>query len=257
VSNFRYIVDFCQQKLRLPETAKCLDYGCGGGEVVGLARKEGLDFSGCDLYYEGGDLSDRVAPELVDGGFVRRMTTDRIPWDDATFDVVVSNQVIEHVPDLERVLKELHRVLKPGGIVISLFPHREVWKEPHCGLPLLHRFQKNSEWRVPYASVLRYLGMGYFTDGIGRKAWAERFCHWIDDWCHYRSKDDVLGAFQRYFLDRQHFETDYFDARTSHLPGTRFLPRWLKLLVVRKYAGLVFTMRKAGSLSPHVQTQTA
>ena len=257
VSNFAYIVDFCRKALPTPQKARCLDYGCGGGEVVELARKEGIDFLGCDLYYSGGDLSERVAADLLKEGRVQRMTEDRIPWDDNSFDLVVSNQVIEHVPDLQKVLKEIYRVLKPGGMVVSLFPHREIWHEPHCGLPLLHRFRKDSEWRVPYASILRCMGLGYFTDGIGRRAWAERFCHWIDDWCHYRPKKEVISAFDQYFQDREHYEIDYFNARTSHLPGMKYLPRWIKLFIVRKYAGLVFTMRKPANASAHIEPKAS
>jgi ubiquinone/menaquinone biosynthesis C-methylase UbiE len=40
---------------------------------------------------------------------------ETLPFEDASFDVVVSNGVIDLVPDKEAVFSELHRVLRPGG----------------------------------------------------------------------------------------------------------------------------------------------
>ena len=36
------------------------------------------------------------------------------------------------------VLAKISRVLKPGGMVLSLFPDKGVWREGHCGIPFLH-----------------------------------------------------------------------------------------------------------------------
>jgi SAM-dependent methyltransferase len=52
----------------------------------------------------------------------------RIPVEDGRFDAVVFSQVMEHLPDPLAVLKELHRVLKPGGV---LFYSGPLWFEEH------------------------------------------------------------------------------------------------------------------------------
>jgi ubiquinone/menaquinone biosynthesis C-methylase UbiE len=82
------------------------------------------------------------------------MPTDRIPFEDASFDAILSNQVLEHVPDIEVVARELARVLKPGGMSLHLFPHLGVWREPHTRVPFLHWLSKHS-WRVGYAALMR------------------------------------------------------------------------------------------------------
>src|ERR1019366_9228148 len=59
---------------------------------------------------------------------------------DCYFDLVVNNQVLEHVDDLDGVLREIHRVVKPGGQVLSIFPSRDVFREGHIGIPFAHWF---------------------------------------------------------------------------------------------------------------------
>jgi SAM-dependent methyltransferase len=50
-----------------------------------------------------------------------------LPYDDASFDVAVCFEVIEHVPEPERVLDELRRVLRPGGLLVVSTPNRDVY----------------------------------------------------------------------------------------------------------------------------------
>jgi ubiquinone/menaquinone biosynthesis C-methylase UbiE len=54
-----------------------------------------------------------------------------------SFDVVICSQVYEHVPDAKIMMKEIYRVLSPGGIVYFAAGNRLMWNEPHYNLPLL------------------------------------------------------------------------------------------------------------------------
>lgn len=58
-------------------------------------------------------------------------------FSDASFDVVVCSQVYEHVPDSTLMMKEIHRVLRVGGVCYFAAGNRLMWNEPHYGLPLL------------------------------------------------------------------------------------------------------------------------
>jgi len=97
-----------------------VDYGCGpGGLAVELARRVGREgrVHGFDLNAE---MVRRAAARAEREGIAGQMhfaelTDDRLPLDDASVDRVVCKNVMEYVTDPSGVLRELRRVLKPGG----------------------------------------------------------------------------------------------------------------------------------------------
>jgi SAM-dependent methyltransferase len=224
---------FCAELVASHAPKRALDYGCGAGEIVGLLRSKGIDASGCDVYYHGGDVSGRIAPDLAP--HIYRMDDGRIPFPDATFDAVCSNFVLEHVPDLAAVSREIARVLKPGGVIIHLFPDRAVWREGHCDLPFIHWLPRN-RFRIYYAAALYRLGMGAPRNHTSAMAWARHKCKWLDSWTHYRTCQeahrDIGGQIE-------HLEHLWFDQRL----GKRSLPAPVKRWVVRKMAGMVLACR--------------
>jgi SAM-dependent methyltransferase len=102
-----------------------LDLGCGTG--YGTARIAGKCASICGV-----DISDEAityatqkyhAPNLT-YRTIRKIEDKRLPFADATFDVIISFQVIEHISDTETFLDEVCRLLKPSGLVIVATPDR-------------------------------------------------------------------------------------------------------------------------------------
>ena len=251
MTNYEFCVHFIERLLPDPRGARILDYGTGRATIVSLLREKGFDGFGCDVFYGGESWRDDVPPEYLANGIVRDMPDGRIPFDDETFSVVVSNQVFEHVPDLRAVLDEIHRVLKPGGILLFLFPDRSIWREGHYGIPFHHRFPRNSRTRLWYAALCRSLGFGYHTEGKPVWEWSREAGQWIDDWTYYRTYDELRATFAERFTAFDHHE-DYWLA-TRFGQGRRYVtsaPRFLKMAVVRKWAGMVATCRKPGSPLP-------
>ena len=194
--------EFCAQWIlgQAPSGACVLDYGCGAGQIVTRLRNAGVAAFGCDVFYEGGNYSNQMDSELFDNGVIKRMDADRIPFDTESFDFVLNNQVMEHVPDLEGVLDEIWRVLKPGGLVLSLFPSRDVWREGQCGIPFLHRFPKGGKRvRVYYAAFLRSLGFGYFKGEKSVMQWSRDFCAWLGKWTYYRTRRTIAATYNARF----------------------------------------------------------
>ena len=239
MNNYEFCADWVH-KHAAGRPLRVLDYGCGSGQIVRLLREHGLDAWGCDVFYEGGDYSPQIPMELQP--YIHRMLGNAIPHSDASFDVVLSNQVFEHVPDMEAALIEIGRVLKADGIAFNLFPDRGVWREGHCGIPFLHWFPKKTNARIYYTALLRSLGLGYFTKGKTIMGWSRDFCTWLDRWTYYRSLAEIHAHFGRIIGQTRHAEEDLLHARfDGRLDG---LPRSLQRLIVRKMAGLVLVSVK-------------
>ncbi len=70
-------------------------------------------------------LVDYLSADLYDEQVMVKMDITQIPCPDASFDAVICNHVLEHVPDDQRAMRELFRVLKPGGWAILQVPYSE------------------------------------------------------------------------------------------------------------------------------------
>jgi len=101
-----------------------LEVGCG-------IATDGLQFARAGARYTGLDSSPRAidlarrrfAIEDRRAEFVEASATG-LPFGDRTFDLVYANGVLHHIPDVERAVEEIHRVLRPGGHVVAMVYHR-------------------------------------------------------------------------------------------------------------------------------------
>jgi ubiquinone/menaquinone biosynthesis C-methylase UbiE len=83
-------------------------------------------------------ISVDVVDERVDTSFdFRLVESESLPFEDESFDVAISNHVIEHVLKPQLHLREIERVLRPGGACYLATPNRLWPMEPHFHLPFL------------------------------------------------------------------------------------------------------------------------
>ena len=133
----------CRLMGQVPLTPPILDVGCGDGAFASLAYDQlplhvGLD-AGAPALHEARQRRG-VYRHVV------RSSAEALPFGDATFHTVVSNCVIEHVPDVDAALREICRVLsgpdpetgRPGGLFATTVPS-ERFAEFLLGTTLLHR----------------------------------------------------------------------------------------------------------------------
>jgi len=98
-----------------------LDLGSGCGEAAVYFAKRGAHVTAVDLSSDMLDLVQRVAKAHGVSLATAQMSADELKFPDATFDVVYAANLLHHV-DIPKCLDEIHRVLKPGGRVVSWDP---------------------------------------------------------------------------------------------------------------------------------------
>lgn len=96
-----------------------LDAGCGTGWFSQRAVERGAEVTSMDL---GEGLLAQVRKKCRSTCVVGSVLD--MPFADATFDVVISSEVIEHVPAPLDAVREMHRVLKPGGLLVLTTPNK-------------------------------------------------------------------------------------------------------------------------------------
>ncbi|MCA1831229.1 MAG: class I SAM-dependent methyltransferase [Actinobacteria bacterium] len=231
--------------------SRILDFGCGSGERVYQYREAGYEAHGYDLM----DVVDLRAP--ADRAFfsaheAKRVNWSdthvaddaiRLPYDDASFDFVFSETVIEHCYALDGMMRECARVLKPGGLSLHTFPSRNSVIEPHILVPFGGRIQ--ADWWLRL-----WAGLGIRNSGQTEMTAAETAKHnrfYLDSGICYRSAEEVAAIAQRHFPsvayeDRRFYAYDsrrerrhrYLQAlRASHplqevatIPRIRILAAW-------------------------------
>lgn len=124
---------------------RVLDWGCGRGRTVIKLLEMGIDAYGVDI--DPGPIGNGVPLFQARGEDERRLVCIgpdcRTPFADGFFDVVISDQVFEHVRDLDALAAELVRVTKPGGAGWHIFPAKWRVIEPHLFVPCVHWLPKN------------------------------------------------------------------------------------------------------------------
>lgn len=98
-----------------------LDAGCGTGWFSKKAVERGAIVTSMDL---GPNLLERVQNKCESNRVVGSIL--QMPFPHASFDIVVSSEVIEHTPDPFSGVREMYRVLKPGGTLVLTTPN-QLW----------------------------------------------------------------------------------------------------------------------------------
>jgi SAM-dependent methyltransferase len=120
-----------------------LEIGCGGGSLLHRLRTAGIDVVGVETNAGRIEESRRLYDDLP----IRHVAGSTLPFADERFDVVLSFDVFEHIPDSDRHLSEVRRVLKPDGWYLLQTPNKWSnaifetirwrslgWRVDHCSL---------------------------------------------------------------------------------------------------------------------------
>jgi len=114
------LTDWALSHIQIEKTATVLDVGCGGGRTIGKLAKLAGAVYGVD--YAAGSVAASCAhnKELIEQGqvVVRRASVSALPFPDDFFDLVTAEETQYYWPDVENDMREILRVLKPGGRIM-------------------------------------------------------------------------------------------------------------------------------------------
>ena len=103
---------------------KVLEIGCGVGTDGLRFARAGATYTGIDLTEAAVDLARKNFASAGVRGEFRMSDAENLDFADESFDVVYSHGVLHHTPDIAAAVREVHRVLKPGGRAIVMLYHR-------------------------------------------------------------------------------------------------------------------------------------
>jgi SAM-dependent methyltransferase len=174
---------------RRPGTISLLEVGTGSGGIAHhFAEHPSGRFRVCAV--------DTVDNRLLSDHYEFSLVADaNLPFPDASFDVVLSNHVIEHVGDAQEQLRhlgELRRVLRPGGIGYLAVPNRWMLVEPHYRLAFLSWLPRG--WRDGY--LRHWRGVGHYDCEPLQLPQLERFFRASGLACRNRGIDALRLVFE-------------------------------------------------------------
>jgi SAM-dependent methyltransferase len=137
------------KRARLATGVQILDAGCGTGGLIKRlsAQFSSVGWAGVDVNPEAVAIArQRTAGETVD---CRVGSITALPWGDDCFDAVLSMDVLYHVEDDALALRELFRVLKPGGMCwLNLPAHPWLWSYHDVATSALRRYERSGLLRL-------------------------------------------------------------------------------------------------------------
>jgi ubiquinone/menaquinone biosynthesis C-methylase UbiE len=163
---------------------RVLEVGCGQGADLSQFALAGAETYGCDLTNKHCHISRDFVRALGANARVTRADARCLPYPSNSFDLVYSFGVLLLVPELDQAIAEIHRVLKPGGTVVTMFYNRQS----------LHYYLKTLYYYGIVCDLEQLLGprrlIDWFTDGYGYPR------------TYHQTPESLREAFNRFTVER-------------------------------------------------------
>ena len=225
---------------------RILDIGCGDGHLIDnlmcLTRAEmpdiPIEIYGFDISehgYRDGEQKNKAEryleirhPDTVWKDRIKVISSDaRWGYDEGFFDIAISNQVIEHVRDLDKFLENFYHSVSSDGVSIHLFPLSHCIQEGHCRVPFAH-WISNFDCRIAWIAFMSRLGIGRYRRDrriLGHSnpdIHALETAKYIQCWTTYRSFAQISELCRNKSLSiSYHFTKDFFFTKLRRMMGLR------------------------------------
>lgn len=135
----RNTIKYLIKSLKVPLNAKIIDIGCESGQLLKELKNIGYqNLTGIDIWEEA-----LIAAKSNGIPNVYLMNATELAFDDGTFDILIASDVLEHIEDDKKALKEWYRVLKIGGKAIIFVPAFQfLWSNHDIDMYHFRRYTK-------------------------------------------------------------------------------------------------------------------
>ena len=215
LSQLSVIIKYVKKLTKEEKSIRILDYGCGGGRLITYLRILGYkNLNGVDVksQKEMSNLNAIHNNMGFDCDVFFTYDGNTLPFDDTSFDVIVSQQVLEHVKDVEKYFSECKRILSPKGKILLDFPHRLVPFDTHTRMWFVHYlpvkirgyfYNKYRDNRADYYSMTLNLKYMSFYNDILNDMFSSTLNMTGDRIKNFTYQDNYEGNIKlRIFLDR-------------------------------------------------------
>jgi ubiquinone/menaquinone biosynthesis C-methylase UbiE len=180
---------------------RVLEIGCGMGAVAATMAQQGLDVTAIDITPTAVRMTRQRFTLMGLDGNILQADAERLPFRDASFDLVWAWGVIHHTANMAQAVNEIYRVLRPGGEVKVMVYYRDAmhnWMEAG----LMRGVLKGEFLRKRYNDILREVSDGYIA--------------------RHLTKEEM----RQYFSAFENIRIELTDSAT-HIPGNRLVDQYL------------------------------
>jgi SAM-dependent methyltransferase len=254
-------------------SVRILDLGCGNGHLIAyLYENLQASFPEISLSIWGHDVSDYEAsaegymkntqeflsakyPHIPWEKHIRAISSkDKWPYADDFFDIIITNQVIEHIEDHNFFFSEVYRTLHERGYSVNIFPLIHSSLEGHLRLPFVHKI-RNFDYLLGAIKLLSYLGLGIFKrlkkeKGFTLDCFAEQYADYLRNCTNYISDDQAFGLAKKNHLRISfRYTTEYYSQKIRSLFRMQLKTSYKIKRNILKDIILVFILRYIASIT--------
>ena len=180
---------------------RILDWGCGRGRAVFTLLQDGFEAYGTDIdrsaLKNGSELFKKNGYKPEHHLLIVEATSQ---WEPESFDIIISDQVFEHIKDLDELIIQQNRLLKKNGISVHVFPSSKIVIEPHIKVPLVHWLPKNKARKaaiILFCLLSSKINKINWPETEGKSLWekADIYYKYLNEKTYYRDNEKIKSTF--------------------------------------------------------------